>query len=98
MCVCVSSFFVRHISLQNNVNGGVEPWSLVTKGKTLVTKGKDLGDKKNDLNDQRKDLDESKAAMPQALESKTNIGSAKPNQLPVQVLEKKTATLPPPFF
>ena len=56
--------------------------------KALVTKGKDLGDKKNDLNDQRKDLDESKAAMPQALESKTNVGSAKPNQLPVQVLEK----------
>ena len=23
-------------------NGGVEPWSLVTKGKTLVTKGKTL--------------------------------------------------------
>ena len=31
----VSSFFVRHTSLQNNVNGGVEPWSLVTKGRTL---------------------------------------------------------------
>ena len=30
-----SSFFVRHTSLQNNVNGGVEPWSLVTKGRTL---------------------------------------------------------------
>ena len=71
------SFFVRHTSIQNNVNGGVE--SLVTKGRTLVTKEKDLGDQretlgdqketlgdiKNDLDDQRKDLNESKAAMPQ---------------------------------
>ena len=32
----VRKFFVlRHTSLQNNVNGGVEPWSLVTKGRTL---------------------------------------------------------------
>ena len=31
----VRSSFVRHTSLQNNVNGGVEPWSLVTKGRTL---------------------------------------------------------------
>ena len=36
VCVwSVSSFSVRHTSLQNNVNGGVEPWSLVTKGRTL---------------------------------------------------------------
>ena len=39
-----SPFFVRHTSLQNNVNGGVEPWSLVNRGKTLVTKGNELGD------------------------------------------------------
>ena len=31
----VRLFFVCHTSLQNNVNGGVEPWSLVTKGMTL---------------------------------------------------------------
>ena len=53
VCVCVRSvslFFVRHTSLQNNVNGGMEPWSLVTKGrtlkenpeKTMVTKWKTL--------------------------------------------------------
>ena len=63
--VSPSSFFVRHTSLQKNVNGGVEPWSLVTKGKTLVTKGNDLGDEREDLDDQRKDANESKAAMPQ---------------------------------
>ena len=61
VCVCVqsvsSSFVLRHASLQNNVNGGVEPWSLVTKGRTLkenpewpkgetlVTKVKDNGDR-----------------------------------------------------
>ena len=42
----------------------MEPWSLVTKGKTLVTKGNDLGDEREDLDDQRKDLNESKAARP----------------------------------
>ena len=54
MCVRpVRKSFVRHTSLQKNVNGGVEPWSLVTKGKTLVTKGKTLVTKGNDLGDQR---------------------------------------------
>ena len=49
-----SSFFVlRHTSLQKNVNGGVEPWSLVTKGRTLVTKGKDPGDQRETLGDQK---------------------------------------------
>ena len=33
VCKFVSpSFVLRHTSLRNNVNGGVEPWSLVTKG------------------------------------------------------------------
>ena len=41
----ISSFFVRssivcHTSLQKNVNGGVEPWSLVTKRK-------DFGDQRD---------------------------------------------------
>ena len=40
---------VCHTSLQKNVNGGVEPWSLVTKGKTLVTIGNDLGDRRESL-------------------------------------------------
>ena len=74
----VSSFFVLcHTSLQKNVNGGVEPWSLVTKGKTLVTKGNDLGDEREDLDDQRKDLNESKSKSKS--ESKTNrFGKGKP--------------------
>ena len=31
----VSSFVLCHTSLQNNVNGGVEPWSLVTRDKLI---------------------------------------------------------------
>ena len=90
-CVCASGpfvlrKFVRHTSLQNNVNGGVEPWSLVTKGKTLVIKGNDLGDEREDLDDQRKDLNESKAAMPQRVKQ---TGWAKPNQLPAGPRKKR---------
>ena len=51
-----------HTSLQKNVNGGVEPWSLMTKWNDLGYQ-RDLGEK-NDLDDQRKDLNESKAARP----------------------------------
>ena len=75
----VSSSFVRNTLLQKNVNGGMEPRSLVTKGKTLVTKGNDLGDERVDLYNQRKDLNESKAAMPQRVKQ---TGWAKANQLP----------------
>ena len=79
MCVRpVRKFVLRHTSLQNNVNGGVEPWSLVTKGRTLKEnpewqKGETLVDKVKDNGDrpwwikewkERKDLIESKAAMP----------------------------------
>ena len=58
----VSSSFVCNTLLQKNVNGGMEPRSLVTKGKTLVTKGngmtlvtkgKPLVNKGKDLGDKR---------------------------------------------
>ena len=60
----VPKSFVRHTSLQKNVNGDVEPWW--SKGKPLVTKGMDLGDQRDrilvtkgkDNGDQREDLGE----------------------------------------
>ena len=35
-------FVLCHTSLQKNVNGKVEPWSLVTTFKTLIDQGKTL--------------------------------------------------------
>ena len=49
--VSYSSFVLRHTSLQKNMNGGVEPLSLVTKGKTLLTIGNDLGDRRKSLDE-----------------------------------------------
>ena len=52
VCKFVLRSFVRHTSLQNNVNGK----NLVTEWKTLVTKKEDHGDQLEDLGDQWEDL------------------------------------------